>query len=85
MNSDLPTNARLLGYVQLRVGQEVYAVPVQAVKFDRDARSMPGGFFDSEGQLGILVDSEADDDEVQAQILSAAADAVKHLSRKFMN
>jgi hypothetical protein len=82
---DLATTTRLLGYVQLRVGQKVYALPVQAVKFDRDSGSEPGGFFNEDGQLGILVDSEASAGEVQQQIMRASADAVKHLSKQFLN
>ncbi len=82
---DLTQPTRLLGYVQLRVNQRVYALPVQAVKFDRDATSQPGGFFDEEGQLGILVDSEASEGDVKEQIMTASADAVRHISKKFTN
>jgi hypothetical protein len=83
MNNQTP---RLLGYVQLRVGERVYALPVQTAKFDRDAQSAPGGFFkDAEGQLGILVDSDASATAVQDQIALASAEAVRHISKRFLN
>jgi len=78
---------RLLGYVQLRVGPKVYALPVQSAKFDRDSQTAPGGFFveDHDGELGIMVDDDASPGEVQAQIARASAEAVKHISKKFLN
>ena len=82
---ELTQPARLLGYVQLRVGEKVYAVPVQAVRFDRDTAETLGGFFYEGGSLGILVDSEASDQDVQAQIMNASADAVRHISKRYLN
>jgi hypothetical protein len=84
---ELNQSPRLLGYVQLRVGPNVYALPVQTVKFDRDAESAPGGFFvqDHDGELGILVDSDASAVEVQEQIAAASAEAVRHISKRFLN
>ncbi len=82
---DMTQSPRLLGYVQLRVGEKVYALPVQAAKFDRDTDSQPGGFFVEDGELGILVDGDASASEVQAQIAQASAEAVRHISRKFLN
>lgn len=84
---DLGTNARLIGFVQVQVGTHVYALPVQAVKVERDRVSItPGGFFQDEaGQYGILVDGDASPDDVQAQIASASAEAVRYISRKFLN
>jgi hypothetical protein len=79
------TSSKLLGYVQLRVGERFYALPVQAVRFDRDTGTAPGGFFDEKGELGILVDSEASDSDVQAQIESASVEAVRHIAKRFMN
>jgi hypothetical protein len=79
------TSTRLLGFVQLRVGERLYALPVQAVHFDRDSGTAPGGFFDEKGELGILVDSKASEDDVQAQIASASADAVRYFSKKFLS
>jgi hypothetical protein len=84
---EMNQSPKLLGYVQLRVGQNVYALPVQTVRFDRDATSAPGGFFvqDDDGQLGILVDSDASANEVQDQIAAASAEAVRHISKRFLN
>ena len=79
------TSTRLLGFVQLRVGERLYALPVQAVHFDRDSGTAPGGFFDEKGELGILVDSKASEDDVQAQIASASADAARYFSKKFLS
>jgi len=83
--STVTSNARLLGYVQLRVGERLYALPVQAVPFDADSGTAPGGFFDEEGELGILVDGKASDVDVQAQIASASEDAVRYFSKKYLN
>jgi hypothetical protein len=83
--SVVSNSSRLLGYVQLLVGERMYALPVQAVRFDRDSGTAPGGFFDEKGELGILVDTEASPSEVQAQIESASVDAIRHISRRFMN
>jgi hypothetical protein len=81
----VPSNARLLGYVQLRVGERLYALPVQAMQLAPDSGTAPGGFFDEKGELGILVDGDASDVDVQAQIASASADAVRYFSKKFLN
>ena len=84
---DMGTNARLIGFVQVHVGARVFALPVQAVKVDRDRTSIPpGGFFsDESGQYGIIVDGDASPQDVQAQIAAASAEAVRHISRKFLN
>lgn len=78
-------NARLLGFVQVQVGSQVYALPVQAVRFEKDHDGHAGGFFTDEGQLGILVDGEATSGTVESQILRASAEAVQHLSRRLLN
>jgi hypothetical protein len=82
-------NARLLGFVQVQVGPKTFALPVQAVHFERDgeAKSPAGGFFteDEPGQYGIIVDGDASDSDVQAQILKASEAAVRHISMKFLN
>lgn len=83
--STVTSSARLLGYVQLRVGERLYALPVQAVSFDRDSGTAPGGFFDEKGELGILVDAKASDHDVQAQIASASEDAVRYFAKKYLS
>jgi hypothetical protein len=84
---DIGQNAKLIGFVQVHVGQRVFALPVQAVKFERDRTSTkPGGFFSDEaGQYGILVDGDASASDVQDQIALASAEAVRYISRKFLN
>lgn len=89
---NLGQNARLLGYVQVQVGSQVFALPVQAVHFERDreaasAEDAAGGFFTEEGsgQFGIIVDGDASESDVHAQIMRASADAVKHISKRFLN
>ncbi len=89
MNVNLQ-NARLLGFVQVRVGAKVFALPVQAVHFERDqvSDSPAGGFFadeDAANQYGIIVDGDASESDVQAQIRRGSEEAVRHISQKFLN
>jgi hypothetical protein len=79
------SNTRLLGYVQLRIGEKVYALPVQAATFDRDSGVAPGGFFDEQGELGILVDERGSTDDMEAQIAKGSAEAVRYFSKKVLN
>lgn len=76
---------RLLGFVRVVVGGHVCDLPVQAVSFAKDGLQNVGGFFESDDQLGILVDEGATPSDVQAQIERATADAVRHLSRRFLS
>jgi len=84
-------NARLLGFVQVRVGTQVFALPVQSVHFERDQASdaPAGGFFTTDGaeedQYGIIVDGDASESEVQAQIAKGSEEAFRHISRRFLN
>ena len=92
MNTNLQ-NGRLLGFVQVRVGAKVFALPVQAVHFERDQESdaPAGGFFAEKGaeegpdEYGILVDDEASPSDVQEQIAKGSAEAVRHISQRFLN
>ncbi len=89
--------SRLLGYVQVRVGSQSVALPVQSVEFatkddarvdvrkDVEGNATVGGLFEEGGQLGILVDSHASDAEVQAQIVKASEEAVRQLSKRYLN
>lgn len=76
---------RLLGVVQLRVGDRTYAVPVQALVFagDREGPANAGGFFVEGDHMGILVDASAPD--VPDRIREASEEAVRHLSLKILN
>ncbi len=89
--------SRLLGYVQVHVGSRTVALPVQAIDFatnddarvnerkDAEGNGQPGGLFEEGGQLGILVDSAASDADVQAQIVKASEEAVRQLSKRYLN
>ena len=84
----LGQSSRLLGYVQVQIGSQTYALPVQAVHFERDrASSRPaGGFFTEEsGEYGIIVDGDASEGDMQAQIKKASAEAVRFISQKLLN
>ncbi len=76
---------RLVGFVRVVVGGKVCDVAVQAVSFDSDGERDPGGFFEKDGQLGILVDESAPDSLVEAQLKKATEEAIAHLSKKVLN
>jgi hypothetical protein len=79
-------SGRFLGFVQLQVGSRFFALPVQAIRLQRPDGSMaPSGFVTEGSQFGIVVDGDASDTDVQAQIRRASKDAVRHISRKFLN
>lgn len=78
-------SGRLLGIVRVVVGGHVCDLAVQAVSFDSDGERAAGGFFVHQGQLGIIVDDAAPAAQVQAQIEAGTAEAVRHLSRKYLN
>lgn len=85
MQSSLVGGSRLLGFVRVVVGAHVFDLPVQAVSFEKDGDRSAGGFFVNEGEYGILVDEAAPQPQVQAQIEKATAEAVRHLSQKYLN
>jgi hypothetical protein len=76
---------RLLGFVRVVVGGHVCDLAVQAVSFDSDGERAAGGFFIHDNQLGIIVDDAASAAQVQAQIERGTAEAVRHLSQKYLN
>ncbi|MBX3231041.1 MAG: hypothetical protein KIT84_36890 [Labilithrix sp.] len=78
-------SGRLLGIVRVVVGGHVCDLAVQSVPFDSDGQRAAGGFFVQGDQLGILVDDAATAAQVQAQIEAGTAEAVRHLSRKYLN
>lgn len=79
--------SRLIGYVQVQVGSEMVALPVQSIHYDRDTDvGLPGGLFQDEGgTLGILVDGDASPEVVKAQIAAAAEEAGRRLAKKILN
>jgi hypothetical protein len=76
---------RLLGFVRVLVGSHVFDLPVQAVSFDKDGDRAAGGFFIHDDQFGIIVDEGVPAATMQAQIEKATAEAVRHLSQKYLN
>jgi hypothetical protein len=79
------STGRLLGFVRVVVGGHVCDLAVQAVSFDSDGERAAGGFFIHDDQLGIIVDEAGSSAQVQAQIEKGTAEAVRHLSRKYLN
>lgn len=88
-SSTTQTQTRLVGVVQLRVGAKLYAVPVQALDFASAVAdtqgSARGGFYVQGDQMGILVDQAADEQQMRSQVMEGCAEAVRHLSAKFLN
>ena len=80
-----PVSGRLLGFVRVLIGGQQFELAVQGMTFEKDGERTAGGFFVSEGQLGILVDEDASPDHVQAQIEKGTVEAVRHLSQKYLN
>jgi hypothetical protein len=83
-----PVQGRLLGFVRVVVGGQAFDLPIQAVTFEKDtsdSRQPAGGFFADGAELGILVDEAAPEALVKEQIAQATAEAVRHLSRRFLN
>lgn len=78
-------SARLLGFVRVVVGGQVFDLAVQSMTFEKDGAGTAGGFFSKDGQLGILVDESVTAAEAKAQIENATAEAVRHLSRRVLN
>lgn len=83
--SSAQVTGRLLGIVRVVVGGHVCDLAVQSVPFDSDGVGQAGGFFVQGDQLGIIVDDAATAAQVQAQIEKGTAEAVRHLSRKYLN
>ncbi len=84
------TEGRLVGVVQVRVGGRLYAVPVSTMEFasvtSDDARPVRrGGFFVQGDTMGILVDQAASEQQMRQQVMDGCAEAVRHLSAKFLN
>ena len=86
--------SRFLGFVQVQVGAKVFTLPVQAIDYandlpkgvESDATRASGGFFAaSTGELGIFVDGNASATDIQAQIAKGSNEAVRHLSRLYLN
>jgi hypothetical protein len=78
-------SGRLLGFVRVVVGGQVFDLAVQSMSFEKDGDGTAGGFFSKDGQLGILVDEGVSPSEAKAQIEKATAEAIRHLSQRVLN
>jgi hypothetical protein len=78
-------SGKLLGIVRVVVGGHICDLAVQAIAFDSDGERAAGGFFIQGEQLGIIVDDAAPPAQVKKQIEAGTAEAVRHLSRKYLN
>lgn len=90
MNEFNLSQSRLVGVVQVRVGGRLYAVPVSTMEFasDKSDSSRPvrrGGFFVQGDTMGILVDEAASEQQMRQQVMDGCAEAVRHLSARFLN
>ncbi len=88
MNEYNPNQMRLVGVVQVRVGGRLYALPVSALEFASDQSDSTvhrGGFFVQGETMGILVDEAASEQQMRQQVMDGCAEAVRHLSAKFLN
>jgi hypothetical protein len=83
--TDTTLSSRLIGFVQLRVGDRVVAVPVQSMKLLPDGGKRPGGFYVEGAEFGICVDDHGNPGEVAEQIRSASHDAAIHVGRIYGN
>ena len=78
-------SGRLLGFVRVVVGGQVFDLAVQSLSFEKDGDGTAGGFFSKDGQLGILVDEAVSPSEAKVQNEKATAEAVRHLSQRVLN
>jgi hypothetical protein len=80
-------NARLLGYVDIKVASRVYKLPIEAAPLvqGQESPTKPGFFSQGTEAFGILVDSNATDTEQRATVERASAEAERFISRKFLN
>ena len=88
--STADSNMRLVGVVQVRVGDRLYAVPVSAMDFaghqsDSSDSEKRGGFFVQGETMGIVVDETASEQQMREQVMDGCAEAVRHLSAKILN
>jgi hypothetical protein len=84
MHETLPS--KVVGVVQLKVGERVVSVPVHSVSFlNEDSAKTSGGFFVEGDSYGILVSAQASAQDVQAQMNEACRDAVRHLSKQLLS
>jgi len=88
--SEFNNQLRLVGVVQVRVAGRLYALPVSSMEFasdqsDSSAIEHRGGFFIQGDTMGILVEQGASEQQMRDQVMEGCAEAVRHLSAKFLN
>jgi hypothetical protein len=79
-------SSRIVGMVQLTVGDRVVSLPVHSVAFrGEDGQKPAGGFFVNGNDVGIVVTEGASAQDVQTQMSEACRDAVRHLSKRLLS
>ncbi len=74
-----------LGFVRVVVAGKAFDLAVQALSFTKDGGGVAGGFFEKDGELGILLDDSVGPREAKRQIERGTQEAVRHLSRRVLN
>lgn len=78
------SNKELMGYVELRVGSLKVEVPIRAAS--QDSLIGPLAKFETDGNaFAILVRGDVSSKPVERAMQEAAAEAVRHFSRKLLN
>lgn len=78
------SNKELMGYVELRVGSLKVEVPIRAAS--QDSPTGPLAKFETDGNaFAILVRGDVSSKPVERAMQEAAAEAVRHFSRKLLN
>lgn len=78
------SNNELMGYVELRVGSLKVEVPIRAAR--QGSSVEPLAKFETDGDtFAILVCGDVSSKPVERAMQEAAAEAVRHLSRKLLN
>lgn len=81
-----PTAVQFLGVVEVRVGDAVHTLPVQAMNRVPDSRERAvGGLFEENGQFGIMVNMHAGAAEVEKHVRAAAEEAARLLSLRVLH
>jgi hypothetical protein len=82
----LPHFGQLLGVVQVRVGDAVHTLQVQAMNIVPDVIGhAAGGLFEEDGQFGIMVNMHAGAKDVEKHVHAAAEEAARVLQKRLMH
>ena len=78
-------SAKILGYVELKVGTLDVEVPIRAREVVNQ-QNAPLAMFEVEGDAyAIVVSSDSRSQNMREAVEQAAEDALRHLSRKLLN